>query len=150
MAPAPNGTGPHVNGFDEDDIDYSDIDAKCVSTHSSCHYEDNDQGSSRFRYQVQYDEGLDNVAVLDGIPVIDKSKAEKLLARIVKEFGKKGSQIKQDDMFVPWDEKTGKSKGCVSSSHSCYILCLNERYPRTDSSLWSSKPRTTPRTRSVS
>ncbi|THH31902.1 hypothetical protein EUX98_g2282 [Antrodiella citrinella] len=90
MTPTPNGVGPHVNGFDEDDIDYSDIDAK---------------------YQVQYEEGLDNVVVVDGVPVIDKSKAEKLLARIAKEFGKKGSNVKADDMFIPWDEKTGKSKG---------------------------------------
>ncbi|KAH8096621.1 translation initiation factor eIF-3b [Cristinia sonorae] len=90
MAPAPNGVGPHVNGFDEEDIDYSDIDAK---------------------YQVQYEEGLDNVVVVDGVPVIDKSKVEKLLAKIAKEFSKKGSHVKTDDMFIPWDEKTGKSKG---------------------------------------
>lgn len=68
------------------------------------------------RYQVEYEEGLDNVVVVDGVPVIDKSKAEKLLARIAKEFGKKGSNVKADDMFIPWDEKTGKSKGCVSLS----------------------------------
>ena len=47
------------------------------------------------------------------MPVIDKSKLEKLLARISKEFGKKGAPIKPDDMFVPWDDKTGKSKGYV-------------------------------------
>ena len=43
----------------------------------------------------------------------DKSKAEKLLARIAKEFGKRGCQVKVDDMFVSWDEKSGKSKGFV-------------------------------------
>lgn len=62
---------------------------------------------------MQYDEGLDNVLVVDGVPVIDRSKLEKLLARISKEFGRKGAPIKPDDMFVPWDEKSGKSKGCV-------------------------------------
>ena len=39
--------------------------------------------------------------------------SKKLLARISKEFGKKGAPVKPDDMFIPWDEKTGKSKGCA-------------------------------------
>jgi len=85
-----------INGIShhdvEDDIDYSDIEAK---------------------YQVQYDEGLDNVVVVDGVPVIDESKTEKLLARISKEFSKKGVQIKPDDMFVPWNDSNGKSKGYI-------------------------------------
>ena len=66
------------------------------------------------RYKVQYDEGLDNILVVDGVPVIDKSKLEKLLARISKEFGRKGAPIKPEDMHVPWDDKTGKSKGYVT------------------------------------
>jgi translation initiation factor 3 subunit B len=61
---------------------------------------------------VQYDEGLDNILVVDGVPVIDKSKLDKLLAKISKEFGRKGAPIKTEDMFVPWDDKVGKSKGC--------------------------------------
>ena len=28
------------------------------------------------RYQVEYDEGLDNILIVDGVPVIDKSKLE--------------------------------------------------------------------------
>ncbi|KAF9044817.1 translation initiation factor eIF-3b [Hymenopellis radicata] len=71
-----------------EDIDFSDIDAK-----------------------VEYDDGLDNTLVVDGIPVIDKSKLEKLLAKVAKEFSKKGCPIKPDDIFVPWDESIGKSKG---------------------------------------
>ncbi|KAI0686490.1 translation initiation factor eIF-3b [Cytidiella melzeri] len=82
-----------VNGtYDDEDIDYSDIEAK---------------------YKVQYDEGLDNILVVDGVPVIDKSKMDKLLARISKEFGRKGAPIKTEDMFVPWDDKSGKSKGVI-------------------------------------
>lgn len=65
------------------------------------------------RYQVEYDEGLDNVVVVDGVPVIDESKAEKLLARVAKEFSKKGAPVKVDNMIIPWDEKTGKSRGYV-------------------------------------
>ena len=104
---APNG----VNGvYDDEDIDYSDIEAKCVCLIL--------MKTLRFktlprRYQVQYDEGLDNILVVDGVPVTDESKREKLLARIAKEFGKKGAPVKPDDMFIPWDEKTGKSKGCA-------------------------------------
>lgn len=64
-----------------------------------------------FRYKVELEEGFDNILVVDGIPVIDNSKLEKLLAKISKEFGKKGSKISPDDIFVPFDEKTGKSKG---------------------------------------
>ena len=65
------------------------------------------------RYKVELEEGFDNILVVDGVPVIDKSKLEKLLAKICKEFGKKGAQIKPDNIFVPWDEKSGKSKGYV-------------------------------------
>lgn len=75
------------------------------------------------RYQVQYDDGIDNVVVMDGVPVIDRSKADKLLARIAKEFTKKGSQVKVDDMFIPWDEKTGKSKG-YAQSLLLHVFCM--------------------------
>ncbi|KAJ7181770.1 eukaryotic translation initiation factor eIF2A-domain-containing protein [Mycena crocata] len=75
-----------------DDIDYSDIEAK---------------------YQVQYDDGFDNMLVVDGIPVIDKSKLEKLLAKICKEFSRKGVPIKPDDVFMPWSDTTGKSQGFI-------------------------------------
>ncbi|KAF9015242.1 translation initiation factor eIF-3b [Cyathus striatus] len=73
-----------------EDIDFSDIEAK---------------------YQVKYDEGFDNIVVVDGVPVIDKSKAEKLFAKVAKEFSRKGVSIKPDDIFMPWDEAVGKSKG---------------------------------------
>lgn len=63
------------------------------------------------RYEVHFDDSLDNTVVVDGIPVIDKSKLEKLLSKIAKEFNKKGTSIKVDDIFVPWDDAKGKSKG---------------------------------------
>ncbi|KAJ7619135.1 eukaryotic translation initiation factor eIF2A-domain-containing protein [Mycena polygramma] len=75
-----------------DDIDYSDIEAK---------------------YQVQYDDGFDNMLVVDGIPVIDKTKLEKLLTKICKEFSRKGIPIKPDDIFMPWNDTTGKSQGYI-------------------------------------
>ncbi|KAF7320444.1 Eukaryotic translation initiation factor 3 subunit B [Mycena kentingensis (nom. inval.)] len=72
------------------DIDYSDIEAK---------------------YQVHYDDSLDNVVVVDGIPVIDNSKLDRLLAKICKEFGRKGVKIQPDDINMPWNQSTGKSQG---------------------------------------
>jgi translation initiation factor 3 subunit B len=57
------------------------------------------------------DEGLDNIIVVDGIPIIDKSKLDKLLDRIGKQFTKKNAPISVDDMFVPWNDQTKKNKG---------------------------------------
>ena len=48
--------------------------------------------------------------VVDGVPVIDKSKLEKLLTKISKDFGRKGAKISPDAMTVPWSDD-GKSKG---------------------------------------
>lgn len=63
------------------------------------------------RYQVQYDDGFDNILVVDGVPIIDESKLERLLAKVTKEFSKKGVSIKPEDIFMPWDNASGKSKG---------------------------------------
>jgi translation initiation factor 3 subunit B len=49
--------------------------------------------------------------VVDGVPIIDKSKQEKLLTKISKEFARKGVSMKNDDIYMPWDDATGKSKG---------------------------------------
>ena len=65
------------------------------------------------RYQVQSDEGFDNILVVDGVPVIDKSKLEKLLQKISKDFSRKGCPIKPENISVPWND-SGKSKGCAS------------------------------------
>ncbi|KAF5375109.1 hypothetical protein D9758_000175 [Tetrapyrgos nigripes] len=73
-----------------DSIDYSDIEAK---------------------YRVEYDDSLDNTIVVDGVPVIDKSKLDKLVTKICKEFSKRGVPIKPDDLFMPWDDAKGKNKG---------------------------------------
>ena len=67
------------------------------------------------RYHVALDDGLDNVIVVDGVPMIDKSKLEKLLSKISKEFTKKGAPIKPENIFVPWDNVSAKSKGYTSA-----------------------------------
>ncbi|OJT11372.1 Eukaryotic translation initiation factor 3 subunit B [Trametes pubescens] len=81
-----------VNGafHDDEEIDYSDIEAK---------------------YQVEYDESFDNILVVDGVPIIDKAKLEKLLQKIAKDFSRKGCPIKPDNITVPWNDAAGKSKG---------------------------------------
>ncbi|KAI0253691.1 translation initiation factor eIF-3b [Lactifluus subvellereus] len=65
------------------------------------------------RYKVRLEEGFDHILVVDGVPVIDKSKLEKLLTKIAKEFTRKGAAIKPDDISVPWNDNTGKSNGYV-------------------------------------
>ncbi|KAH9081789.1 translation initiation factor eIF-3b [Lactarius deliciosus] len=75
------------------------------------HELDTDFSDIEEKYKVRLEEGFDHILVVDGVPVIDKSKLEKLLAKIAKEFTRKGAAIKPDDISVPWNEKTGKSNG---------------------------------------
>ena len=63
------------------------------------------------RYQVQYDDSFDKTLVVDGVPIIDKSKLERLLTKVAKEFSRKGVLIKSDDIYMPWDNASSKSKG---------------------------------------
>ncbi|KAL4071027.1 translation initiation factor eIF-3b [Scleroderma citrinum] len=74
------------------ELDFSDIEAK---------------------YHVDLNDNLENLIVVDGVPVIDKSKLEKLLAKVSKEFTRKGAAIKPENIFVPWDDSTGMSKGFI-------------------------------------
>jgi hypothetical protein len=78
--------------------------------------------SSPLRYRVEFDEGFDNVIVVDGVPIIDKSKLDKLLAKISKEFSRRGAVIKPDDISVPWDDRAGKTKGYACFSHAARLL----------------------------
>jgi translation initiation factor 3 subunit B len=59
---------------------------------------------------------------VDGIPIVDRSKYDRLVTKIVKEFGKRGSPIKAEDIFMPFDEVSGKSKGCVLDIHLRALL----------------------------
>jgi translation initiation factor 3 subunit B len=69
--------------------------------------------SSQFflRYQVHYDDSFDKTLVVDGVPVIDKSRLERLLTKLTKEFSRKGVSIRPDDIFMPWDNASDRSKG---------------------------------------
>ncbi|KAF9270322.1 translation initiation factor eIF-3b [Marasmius fiardii PR-910] len=81
---------PGTTMDDIDDIDYSDLEEK---------------------YRVEYDDSFDNTLIVDHVPIIDKSKLDKLQAKICKEFSRKGAPIRPDDIFMPWDDSTGKNKG---------------------------------------
>jgi len=98
---------PESSAHLDDNIDYSDIEAKCDTTFHIFAAE----SDLTFRYQVHYDEGFDHVVVVDGVPIIDKSKLDRLLTKVSKEFSRKGVPIKLDNVFMPWDEETGKNKG---------------------------------------
>jgi hypothetical protein len=66
---------------------------------------------------VKSEDGFDNILVVDGVPVVDRSKLDRLLAKMSKEFGRRGAPVEVKDFFVPWDDAADKSKGCV-----CKIL----------------------------
>lgn len=74
------------------------------------------------RYRVDFDDGFDSVIVVDGVPIIDKSKLDKLLAKISKEFSRRGAVIKPDDIFVPWDDNAGKTKGYARPNPIAILL----------------------------
>ena len=63
------------------------------------------------RYKVRLEEGFDHILLVDGLPVINRSKLEKLVSKISKEFTRKGAAIKPDDVSMPWNDKTGESQG---------------------------------------
>ena len=113
----PNGAASDIT----DDIDFSDLEAKWATDlpvhRSSAHGE-----NFSIRYKVVVDETLDSVVVLDGAPVIDRSRCEKLLTKISKEFAKRGSTISANNITVPWDDSTGKSKGSVHLSSVRLVL----------------------------
>jgi translation initiation factor 3 subunit B len=105
-----------VTALHPDDIDFSDIEEKCVPKAW-------DLSSWAYlcpRYQVHYDEGFDKSVIVDGIPIIDKTKEERLLTKIAREFTKKGAPIKSDDIYLPWDSQSGKSKGYA---HLVFLNC---------------------------
>jgi len=79
----------------EDEIDYSDIEAK---------------------YQVPFEEGFDNIIVVDKVPIVEESKKDKLFRTMRKIFRTAGvGEIKEGGISMPMDlnAETGKlaSKG---------------------------------------
>ena len=74
------------------EIDYSDIEA---------------------RYAVDVHESLDDVIVIDGVPVVTTAREQRLLEAIAKVFRQKaGLEVDLANMQLPYGED-GNSKGCV-------------------------------------
>lgn len=79
--------GPSVP---DSEIDFSDIIAK---------------------YAVRFDEGLDDVVVLDNVPVITQERQTKLFDTIIKRFKTHaGIDVPPEGMHIPYGED-GNSKG---------------------------------------
>ncbi|KAE8266373.1 hypothetical protein A4X09_0g5970 [Tilletia walkeri] len=90
-----NGSAAASQNGDDLDIDYSDIDAK---------------------YAVKFDEGLDDVIVLDNVPIITKAKEAKLFSAIQKRFASHaGLSIDVANIHTPYndaaDGEEAESKG---------------------------------------
>lgn len=93
----PNGL--HDPADDELDIDYSDIEE---------------------RYRVRLQDSFDNLIVVDGAPVVEESRREKLIKAITSTFNKKGIPLGEGKIEMPEDEEK-KSKGC---GRSCsFVRC---------------------------
>jgi hypothetical protein len=75
------------------------------------------------RYKVRLEEGFDRMLIVDGVPVIEKSKPEKLLAQIAKEFTKRHSNL----VIYPCHE-TKRATG--RAPHYCLYAIVFE--PATD------------------
>lgn len=83
--------GPHID-IDDADIDFSDIENK---------------------YAVRFDEGLDDVVVIDNVPVVGKEREQKLLETIVKRFkSHAGIDIEVENFHVPYGDD-GQTKGYI-------------------------------------
>ena len=63
------------------------------------------------RYAVPFDEGLDHVIVIDGVPVVDSAKQQRLFETIQKRFkSQTGLQVDISGFHLPYAED-GNSKG---------------------------------------
>ncbi|KAI0291251.1 translation initiation factor eIF-3b [Russula brevipes] len=63
------------------------------------------------KYKVGLEEGFDHILVVNGVPIVDRSKLEKLLEKVAKAFTRKGAAIKPDDISMPWNDRAGQSQG---------------------------------------
>jgi hypothetical protein len=49
--------------------------------------------------------------VVDNVPIIDETLENKLLTRIAKQFTNGGCPYPEQNVVLPWDSATGKTKG---------------------------------------
>lgn len=71
------------------------------------------------RYQLEALSGLDNILVVDNVPLVNADRRQKLLDRLRQAFAKAGAPLsgKQredesyEDMEMPWDKEADSNKG---------------------------------------
>ena len=117
---APNGHSH--DAFDEDDEEYSlqeeldagfaEIEERCVLPRPRLSY----PVELTSRYAVNPQKGVENVIVVDNIPIVDESRKDRLIERLRQVFERSGAGIEEDRIEMPWDEAAGKNKGCVVRS----------------------------------
>ena len=63
------------------------------------------------RYAVDAQQGVENVVVVDNIPIIDEGKRQRLVDRLRALFDKAGAGVDEDRISMPWDDAAGTNKG---------------------------------------
>ena len=67
--------------------------------------------SDLFRYAVRFDEGLDHVIVIDGVPIVDETRKDRLFETIKKRFkSQTGLDVDINGFHLPFGSD-GQSKG---------------------------------------
>jgi translation initiation factor 3 subunit B len=65
---------------------------------------------------------VENVVVVDNIPIVDEGKRQRLVDRLRSLFEKAGAPIEEDKINMPWDDAAGTNKGwvfCIVSRGLC-------------------------------
>lgn len=120
MVPIPSRTEPQVNGFvlnQNGELDFSDLEQQ---------------------YKVSYEEGFDNVILVDNCPIVgEDARKQKLLAFLRRLFSAHGT-IKQDGIHMPMGRNPTteklESKGYTTFNvlslypdiHSLNMILLNK------------------------
>ncbi|RSH90247.1 Translation initiation factor 3 subunit b [Saitozyma podzolica] len=92
------------NGYDEfDEEEQIDLQAEL------------DEGFAEIeqKYAVDAQAGVENVLVVDNLPIVDESKRQRLVERLRQVFEKAGAGIDEDRLSMPWDNEKGTNKGFV-------------------------------------
>ncbi|WOO80269.1 Eukaryotic translation initiation factor 3 subunit B [Vanrija pseudolonga] len=63
------------------------------------------------KHAVVTSANVDHVVVVDGLPVVDSSKRDRLLLQFSKLLAKFGAGVDDSRITMPWDEKRGTNKG---------------------------------------
>ena len=91
------------------------------------------------KYSVSQAEALDNVVVIANLPIVDSAKEEKLV-NVIKKIFKNCGTVKEGGIYMPKEDKTGKSKGYLLCKHGLQLNEIRSSVEPLDSCLWSLRP----------